>query len=75
MTLIRTPQIPDPDDFFAELVNAQRDLSDQDAQKMLAKLVLVLANHIGERSVLSEAIQLAASSPRNMPAPGGTPLQ
>lgn len=62
MTLIRTPQIADPDGFFAELVIAQRDLNDQDAQKMLARLVLVLANHIGERSVLSEAIRLAASA-------------
>jgi hypothetical protein len=75
MTLIRTPQIPDPDDFFAELVHAQRDLGDQEAQKMLAKLVLVLANHIGERSVLSEAIRLAASGPRNTAAHGGMPLQ
>ena len=60
MPLIRTPQIADPDGFFAELVDAQRDLSDHDAQKMLAKLVLLLANHIGERGVLSEAIGVAA---------------
>ncbi|MCW5663240.1 MAG: DUF2783 domain-containing protein [Piscinibacter sp.] len=63
MTLIRTPQIADPDDFFAELVNAQRGLSDEDAQKMLAKLVLLLANHIGDRRVLSEAIARAAAAP------------
>ena len=63
MTLIRTPQIADPDDFFAELVNAQRGLSDEDAQKMLAKLVLLLANHIGDRRVLSEAIARAAATP------------
>lgn len=75
MTLIRTAQIADPDDFFAELVCAQRDLDDHDAQKMLAKLLFVLANHIGERSVLSEAIQLAASGPRNPPGHGGTALQ
>jgi hypothetical protein len=61
MSLIRTPQIADPDAFFAELVDAQRDLGDHDAQKMLAKLVLLLANHIGERRVLSEAIRLAAA--------------
>ena len=62
MPLIRTPQIDDPDGFFAELVDAQRDLSDHDAQKMLAKLVLLLANHIGERTVLSEAIRMAAAA-------------
>jgi hypothetical protein len=62
MPLIRTPQIADPDGFFAELVDAQRDLRDPDAQKMLAKLVLLLANHIGDRGVLSEAIRLAAAA-------------
>lgn len=60
MTLIRTPQLSDPDGFLAELVEAQRDMSDQDAQKMLAKLVLILANHVGDRSALSEAIRSAS---------------
>jgi hypothetical protein len=60
MALIHTPQIADPDGFYEELVDAQRDLSDTEAQKMLAKLALLLANHIGDRRVLSEAIALAA---------------
>lgn len=60
MPLIRTPQIDDPDAFYEELVAAQRELADADAQKMLAKLVLLLANHVGDRRVLSEAIALAA---------------
>ena len=60
MPLIRTPQIEDPDGFYEELVDAQRTLSDHEAQKMLAKLVLLLANHVGDRAVLSEAIALAA---------------
>jgi hypothetical protein len=62
MPLNRTPQIADPDGFFAELVDAQRDMSDPDAQKMLAKLVLLLANHIGDRGVISEAIRVAAGT-------------
>jgi hypothetical protein len=62
MPLIRTPHIADPDGFFAELVDAQRQLSDHDAQKMLAKLVLLLANHVGDRALLSEAIAIAAAS-------------
>lgn len=64
MSLIRTPQIVDPDGFYEELVSAQRDLSDEQAQRMLAKLALILANHVGDRCVLSEAIQLAVSSTR-----------
>ena len=62
MSLNRNPQISDPDGFFAELVDAQRDMSDEGAQKMLAKLVLLLANHIGDRRVLSEAIRLASGT-------------
>ena len=62
MPLIRTPQIDDPDGFYEELVNAQRELPDDTAQKMLAKLVLLLANHVGDRRVLSEAIAVAAQA-------------
>ncbi|QCB46878.1 DUF2783 domain-containing protein [Hydrogenophaga sp. PAMC20947] len=64
MALIRTTQIEDPDGFYEELVGAQRDLSDDQAQRLLAKLVLILANHVGDRRVLSEAIQLAVTSTR-----------
>jgi hypothetical protein len=60
MDLIRTPRIDDPDGFYEELVNAQRDLPDAEAQRMLAKLVLLLANHVGDRQVLSQAVALAA---------------
>jgi hypothetical protein len=59
MPLIRTPQIADPDGFYEELVNAQRDLPDADAQRLLAKVLLLLANHVGERAALSEAILVA----------------
>jgi hypothetical protein len=59
MALNRQPNIADPDVFYAELINAQRELSDEQADRMLAKLVLILANHLGDRAVLSEAIALA----------------
>ena len=62
MTLIRTPQIADPDGFYEELVDAQRDLADVDAQKLLAKLVLLLANHVGERAALGQALAAARES-------------
>jgi hypothetical protein len=62
MPLNRQPHIPDADGFYEELINAQRDLSDDQADMVLAKLVLMLANHIGDRAVLSEAIQLARSN-------------
>ncbi|WP_342128475.1 DUF2783 domain-containing protein [Hydrogenophaga sp. OTU3427] len=59
MPLQREAHIADPDVFYAELINAQRDLSDEQADMMLAKLVLILANHVGDRAVLAEAIALA----------------
>ena len=57
--LIRSPNIPDVDGFYEELVAAQRDANDEQAVGVLAKLVLLLANHIGDRAVLSEALALA----------------
>ena len=59
MTLILTPNISDPDGFYAELVGSQRDLNEEDSLRMNARLVLLLTNHIGDRAVLSEAIRLA----------------
>jgi hypothetical protein len=60
MELTTTLRIADPDGFYEELVNAQREMSDEQAQRMLAKLVLLLANHVGDRAVLREAIRKAA---------------
>ncbi len=64
MPLIRTPQIADPDGFYEELVDAQRDLPDADAQRLLARLVLLLANHVGDREVLGEALRVARGPAR-----------
>jgi hypothetical protein len=59
MMLNRSPNIADPDDFYAELINSQRDLDEEQALRMNARLILVLANHIGDRDVLTEAIGYA----------------
>ncbi len=59
MSLILTPNIDDPDGFYAELIGAQRDLGEEESLRVSARLVLLLANHIGDRTVLSEAIRLA----------------
>ncbi|MGJ4954972.1 DUF2783 domain-containing protein [Bradyrhizobium sp. HKCCYLRH2015] len=61
MSLTLTPNIRDPDDFYAELIGGQRDLSEDEALRMNARLLLLLANHIGDRAILSEAIRLARS--------------
>ncbi|MGJ4930512.1 DUF2783 domain-containing protein [Bradyrhizobium sp. HKCCYLS2038] len=61
MSLTLTPNISDPDDFYAELIGSQRELSEDEALRMNARLVLLLANHIGDRTILSAAIRLARS--------------
>lgn len=62
MPLIRTPNIADPDGFYEALIEAQRDLDDAQADMLLAKLVLILANQVGERAVLDEALALARAN-------------
>lgn len=59
MPLIRTPNIPDPDGFYEALIGAQRGLGDEQADMLLTKLVLILANQVGDRAVLDEALALA----------------
>ena len=39
-----------------------RDLNDEQATWFQARLVLVLANHVGDRAVLSQAIALARAN-------------
>jgi hypothetical protein len=57
--LITTPNIDDQDTFYAELIDAQRQLSDDQADSMVFKLALILCNHVGDRKVLRDAIELA----------------
>jgi Protein of unknown function (DUF2783) len=57
--LVTASRFPDPDSAYRALVDARRSLSDTDASALDAKLVLILANHIGDPDVLREAIALA----------------
>jgi hypothetical protein len=49
-----------PDDAFRAIVEAHRGLTDEQSADLDAALVLILANHIGDIDVLSEAIALAS---------------
>ncbi|NDW54174.1 MULTISPECIES: DUF2783 domain-containing protein [Aliiroseovarius] len=57
--LILTPNIDGVDDFYAELIAAHEGLSKEDSDALNARLVLVLANHVGDREVLSQALKAA----------------
>lgn len=58
-TLTLTPNIATPDDFYAELLAAHEPLSKEESDAFNARLILVLANHIGDREVLSAALKAA----------------
>ena len=58
-SLIQSPNLPDPDAFYAALVTAHQGLSDEASELLNARLVLILANHIGDPDVLREALALA----------------
>jgi hypothetical protein len=60
MSLVITPNIQDPDGFYQELIDSQRQMDEAEAAAMNCRLVLLLANHIGDRAVLSEAMRRAA---------------
>ncbi len=47
------------DDFYDLLIAAHRDLSDAQSELLNARLVLLLANHIGDLRVLREALDAA----------------
>ncbi len=47
------------DDFYEALIETHRDLSDEESAMVNAKLVLLLANHIGDISVLRQAMEIA----------------
>ena len=53
------PNIQAPDDFYQELVDMHRDLSAQQSALVNAKLILLLANHVGNPVILREAMRAA----------------
>ncbi|AYH45830.1 DUF2783 domain-containing protein [Azoarcus sp. DN11] len=47
------------DDFYEVLIDLHRDLTDEQSAMANASLILLLANHIGDISVLREAMKIA----------------
>lgn len=58
-TLTLEPNIARPDEFYDALIAIHRDLTVEESAKVNAKLVLLLANHIGDMDVLREALAAA----------------
>ncbi|MBC7710052.1 MAG: DUF2783 domain-containing protein [Rhizobacter sp.] len=53
------PNFSNADEFYEALIDAHRELTLEQSHQMNAKLVLLLANHIGELDVLKDAMQRA----------------
>lgn len=53
------PNLALPDDFYEALIDAHRDLDAARSQMVNARLILLLANHIGDLGVLREALRHA----------------
>ena len=48
--------VDNPDDFYARLIELHEGLSSEESHKMNAKVILMLANHIGDTDVLYEVL-------------------
>jgi Protein of unknown function (DUF2783) len=61
-TLSTASNFDNPDAAYRMIVEAHRGLSDGDSAALDAALVLLLANHIGDLTVLKQALEQAAQT-------------
>jgi hypothetical protein len=59
MKLNIEPNLAAPDDFYEALIDTHRDLTPEQSELVNAKLILLLANHIGDLDVLRDAMSRA----------------
>ena len=59
MPLTLDPNIPDADGFYDELLAAHDGLLEAESHALNARLVLVLCNQIGDRAVITAALEAA----------------
>lgn len=48
--------VADPDDFYARLIELHQGLTTEQSHKVNAKVILMLANHVGDTDVLYEVL-------------------
>ena len=58
-TLNTESNLAAPDDFYDDLIGLHRDLTEAQSALVNTKLILLLANHVGDLRVLSEALAAA----------------
>jgi hypothetical protein len=60
MALITEPNLADPDGAYAALLARHKGLNEPESAALNARLILILMNHLGDRTVLDEALELAS---------------
>lgn len=61
-------RLPDPDRAYRALIEAHRSLDESQSAMLNTRLVLILANHIGDADVLADAIALARRADLSEPS-------
>jgi hypothetical protein len=69
MSIKLNPHFQDADAFYEQLLDAHSGLSREDAELFNARLILLLANQIGDAKVLKDCIEAA-----RLPAPAISPV-
>ena len=58
-----TLNLPDADGFYEQLLDAHEGLSEQQSQLLNARLILLLANQVGDAKVLKDCVEAARRFP------------
>lgn len=59
MTLKLTPNAPAPDEIYEAIITMHDGLDDEASARVNARLILILANHIGDAAIVREAARIA----------------
>tara|TARA_E500000318_G_scaffold45371_6_gene42874 strand:- start:791 stop:988 length:198 start_codon:yes stop_codon:yes gene_type:complete len=62
--LITTPNLTDADGFYEALIAAHDGLTPEQSAALNARLILLLANHVGDREILLAALKQARETRR-----------
>lgn len=58
--LLLEPNLARPDDVFQMLVGLYEGCDEAECQRRSARLILLLAHHVGDSHVLADAVRIAA---------------
>ncbi len=56
------PRLADPDGFYARLIGLHENLDPEDSSRLNARIILLMANQIGDDAVLGEILDAASSA-------------